>query len=296
MGKFSNIDGGTVVQYELARILKEIDINVKIYSSLHITNQIFNDFYNNDFPIDDNVVVIYCEGTQGNPLNAKYVVRWMLSPLGTNVPFSRLYTWNKNELVYYFNSELKMYDEQENQKNPSLYKLLRSIYIPKIVKQTIFDKRDGVCHTFRKDHFHTEGFKIFHPSNSFEITRNHSIEECISYFNTYEIFICYDPLTFYIVIAAICGCIPIVCKLNGLTKKQWTKTQGVTEYLKYKELDYLYGIAYGEEDLQYAKDTIHLVRDQWNDILEYNKQKTIIPFLKDIQNFETLQNTIANNY
>ena len=48
--------------------------------------------------------------------------------------------------------------------------------------------------------------------------------------------------------------------------------------------------------MQYATDTIHLVKEQWDDILKFNKEKTIIPFIIDIQNFENMQNTIQNNY
>jgi hypothetical protein len=60
-------------------------------------------------------------------------------------------------------------------------------------------------------------------------------------------------------------------------------------------LDNLYGIAYGQEDLQYAQDTIHLVKEQWDDIVNYSKEKTIIPFINDLENFDSMQNTIQNN-
>ena len=296
MPHFDFKDGGTVAQYNLARILDELGQNVRIYShtGILIQNNIFNKFYNNDFPIDENSVVIYCEGTPGNPLNAKNVVRWMLSELGKNVPYDYVNTWEKNELVYYFNSETKF--DTSPGKMGNVYKFLSCLYINPLAKQNNFEERNGICYTIRKAHWHSNGITTIHPNSSFEITREHDQQECIDFFNKYKYFISYDPCTFLSIMAALCGCISIVYPINGLNKQQWIQTTAAVEYLKYKGLDNLYGIAYGQEDMQYAIDTIHLVKEQWDDILKFNKEKTIIPFINDIQNFENMQNTIQNNY
>jgi hypothetical protein len=297
MREFSFVDGGTVAQYNLARILDELGQTVRIYSSsgICIDNSLFNKFYRNDFPIDDNCVVIYCEGTGGNPLNAKNVVRWMLSELGQNVPYEMVHSWGKNELVYYFNSEPKFYYNPE--KLGSIYKFLNSLYINPCAKQINFEERSGVCYTIRKAHqIHKSGFQMVHPSNSFEITREHTQQQCIEFFNKYKWVVCYDSLTFYVVIAALCGCIPVVYKVNGLSKQEWIQTTAAAEYCKSKGLTNLYGIAYGREDMEYAQDTIHLVKEQWDDILEFNKEKTIVSFINDINDFDNMKNTIDKNY
>jgi hypothetical protein len=109
-------------------------------------------------------------------------------------------------------------------------------------------------------------------------------------------FISYDPLTFFSIMAALCGCISVVYPRDELTKKDWINTTAASEYAKSKGLDNLYGIAYGLEDVQYAIDTLHLVKDQWTDIQNFNKEKTVVPFINDIQNFENMQNTVQNNY
>ena len=108
----------------------------------------------------------------------------------------------------------------------------------------------------------------------------------------------YDSSTFYTIIAALCGCIPVVYKVQGLNKQQWIQTTAASEYVKSKGLDNLYGIAYGEEDLEYAESTIHLVKEQWDDIIKFNKEKTIVPFINDIQNFddERMLNNIGENF
>ena len=104
--------GGLVVQYELCKLLGEAGQNVRIISPSNCNNSICNKFYNNDFPIDENTVVIYGETIQGNPLKAKNVVRWILAEIGIIADINTCKTWGKNDLVYYFNSELKF------EKNP----------------------------------------------------------------------------------------------------------------------------------------------------------------------------------
>jgi hypothetical protein len=296
MPHFNLGDGGTTVQYNLAKILDELNQVVRIYpsSGIMLENPIFNKFYKNDFPIDDNVVVIYCEGTPGNPLGVKNVVRWMLSVLGQNVPYDYLLTWGKNELVYHFNSEPRFYNFPE--RINVMYKMLTSLYVNPELKQTNFDTRSGICYTIRKaPYIHKSGYSYVHPKNSFKI-HEQSQSECIEIFNKFKWFISYDSNTFLTHMAAMCGCISVVYKVNGLSKKDWLKTTAAAEYLKHTGLENLYGIAYGQEEMQYAMDTIHLARTQWDEIIDYCKKETIIPFINDINNFENMQNTIQNNY
>jgi hypothetical protein len=287
--------GGITVQFELCKLLCELGMNAKIKSNFHIKNHICNNYYNNEFPIDENVVAIYGETIKGNPLNAKNVIRWILAPLGFYFNYDTVNTWGKSDLVYYFNSEPKFYDNPE--KLGSIYKFLNCFYINPYAKQTNFEKRTGICYTIRKAHqIHKGGFKMVHPSNSFEIPGNYNQLRCIEVFNKYEWFMCYDSLTFYIIIAALCGCIPVVYKVDGLSKEQWIQTTAAAEYCRSNGINNLYGIAYGREDMKYAQDTIHLVKEQWDNILEFNREKTIVPFINDVNDFNNMQNTIEKNY
>lgn len=297
MSEFSFNDGGTVVEYLLAEKLSKLGQNVRIYPSYgkECPNPIFMNYYNNDFPIDDNAVVIYCEGTQGNPLNAKNVVRWMLSKLGQNVPYSHVYTWGKNELVYYFNSEEKIAKNPEKLGN--IYKLLNVIYVNPLAINHNLPSREGTCYTIRKL-FETHGKhkQHVHPPNSFEITRAHTQSDYISIFNKHKYFISYDSLTFLYVIAALCGCVSIVIKVDGLSKEDWLNTTVVAEYLKESGENTLYGIAYGAEDLENAINTLHLVREQWNKIVSYLENKYVVQFIEDINNWDNNVNTLSNNF
>ena len=262
MPKFSFIDGGTVVQYYLAKTLEEYGQNVRIYpsSGIKTNNSIFSKFYNNDFAIDDNTVVIYCEGTVGNPLNAKNVVRWMLSKLGQNVPYDFVNSWGKDELVYYITSEAKIANNPD--KLNIIYKILGAIYIHPLANNYNLNPRKGTCFTYRKA-IETHGKKpmIIHQRGSFEITRTHTQIECIKIFNNHKFFISYDSITFLSALAAICGCVSIVKKVDGLSKQDWLNTWGATlpDYLNTYE-EPLYGLAYGPEEVEFALNTLHLVK------------------------------------
>jgi hypothetical protein len=297
MPNFDFNDGGTVVQYELAKTLEEYGQNVRIYTSSNIKteNSIFSKFYNNDFPIDDNVVVIYCEGTQGNPLNAPRVVRWMLSKLGQNVPFSYLDTWSKNELVYYFNSEEKIQNNSEKLGN--IYKMLNVIFLHPLANNYNSKPRNGTCFTIRKAQQIHGTVPIFvHPPNSFEITRKNNQKQIINLFNKFKYFISYDSLTFLSAISAICGCISIIKKVDGLSKQSWLNTTAAAEYLKVNNEDMLYGIAYGADDLPNAINTLHMAKEQWLKIIKFLKEKYITKFIDDINNWDNMINTIETNF
>jgi hypothetical protein len=294
---FSFADGGTVIQYLLGNVLKENGQNVKIYpsSGKKTSNSIFSDFYNNDFPIDNNCVVIYCEGTQGNPLGAKNVVRWMLSKLGQNVPYDWVNGWNKNELVYYFNSEEKIKNNPDKLGN--IYKMLNVIYIHPYATNYNLNPRKGTCFTIRKaTHTHGKMPRIVHHPGSFEILKTHNQIECIKIFNNHKFFISYDSLTFLSVISALCGCISIVIKVDGLSKHDWLNTTAAAEYLQTSGETMLYGIAYGADDITNAINTLHMAKDQWTRIVQFSKEKYIDSFIYDINNWDNNVNTIQTNF
>jgi hypothetical protein len=292
--EYSNNCGGIVVQYYLAQILDKIGVKVRIkLNNNYIPNNIYNNYDNNDFELKD-TIVIYGETIKGNPLNAPNIIRWILAELGI-ISGKHIYkTWGLNDLVYYFNSELKFLKEPDKLNN--IYKNLSLLYIDPIFKN-INQERYGYCHTFRKTEFH-KNISLIHPQNSFEITREHKQEDYFHLFNKYEYFVSYDPLTFLSIIAAICGCISIIYPIEGISKKDWLKMTALADYLNDKNLESIYGIAYGYsfKEISNAYSTLPLVKDQWDDIHQYFKEKYIYPFIKDINNLSDCKNTIQNNF
>jgi hypothetical protein len=287
---FNMSDGGVTVQYYLAQILDKLGVRVRIVDNNLEKNSLYNNIFNNDIEIDESIVV-YCEGIMWNPLNAKCVVRWMLSPLGTNVPNSHIKTWNNKELVYYFNRENRF----EKEKVGSIYKILTCLYINPNIVNYMDINRNGTCFTIRKTHFYSSIQTIHNVNNDFQITKQHTQKDYIDIFNKYKYFVLYDPLSFLMTIAIMCGCITIVHPMNGMTKLEWLHTTYYSPYLIDRNLENIYGIAYGMEDVEYAENSIHLAYEQIKDMEQYFME-TIHLFINDIQNFENMQNTLENNY
>ena len=289
-------DGGINVLYYLAKKLEKTGKNVRIYPTHGIIdNPHFNKYYNNDFDIT-HCVVVYCEGTIGNPLCARYSVRWMLSELGKNVPYHYMNTWNQKELVYYFNTENRIESSPELQGN--VYKLLPLIIIPPIFKNINSGRiKSSCCFTIRKGNNMRKGFMQIHPQNAFEITRQHNHSDLFEIFNKFETFVSYDPITFLNSMAVLCGCVSIVAPMPNMSKDEWLKTTAGYGYLSSHKINGYYGIAYGQEEIEWAKSTIHLAKQQWDDIISYN-HKFYESFVEDLSHLEdgTLQNTVENNY
>jgi len=288
-------DGGVVVQYYFANVLQNMfKQNVFICNKFdnNANNNIFNTFINIDSIPDEeqeNTVVIYCEGLKGNPLKAKYVVRWMLSKLGQNVPFDFYYTWGPNEIIYFFLSQKDMVN------NLIPVKYLTLLYInPKITN--LNGVRKGTCFTRRKSFIHLNGTPDIHPNNSFEITKFHSQSDFISFFNQYEIFISYDPLTFLSIIAVMCGCVSVVVPIQDVSKQDYFKMTAFYDYMVDKNVSDIYGLAYGtsEDEIHFAKSTLHLGKKQITDIQNWFINKYINKFIQDIHNWNDNSNTLLS--
>ena len=296
--KFSTNDGGITVQYYLAYTLSKLGINTQIYNEhdKNAHNCIYNNFVDNIENIDfDNTIVIYCEGVQGNPLNAKYVVRWMLSKLGQNVPYHYYYTWNKNELVYFFNSEKEMVDNNKH------FKLLTLYYFNSEINNNN-NERKGLCYTTRKKRKFKNNVDINIINNTYnliklpvyEITRCQDQRDYIDIFNKHEYFMTYDPYTFLSIIAILCGCISIIYPIDEVSKIEYFKMTPYYEYMVEKNCFEIYGLAYGmtDEEINYAKNTMHLAKDQMIDIQKWFINKNIKQFLVDINDWSKNYNTL----
>jgi hypothetical protein len=233
----------------------------------------------------------------GNPLKAKYIIRWILAEISVNTTSDIYKVYGKDDLIYYFNKEIKFDNNPE--KIGSIYKMLTLIYLNPKVTMTNFEKRNGWCFTYRKSYIH-KNINNIHPTEAYELDRFISQDDSIKAFNKYKYFVCYDPLTFLAMMSLLCGCITIIYPIEGMNKKEWLNTTIFSDYMKYNNINNIYGLAYGIEDLSFAEETISKAPKLVNDVINSINNKYIELFLDDVEKLFkkeiTLENTVANNY
>jgi hypothetical protein len=295
-----DIGGVLILTYFAIKINEILKDNVVYLFNDNTTIINTENFYFNNFTKDrnfnkENTIVIYAEGVVGNPLNAKYVIRWILAELSINSAADIYKSWGKDDLVYYFNKEERMNKNPE--KIGNIYKILTLIYLNPKVIMTNLEKRNGWCFTYRKSNIH-KNIDIIHPSEAYELARFISQDKCVEVFNKYKYFVCYDPLTFLSIMSLLCGCITIIYPIKGTSKKEWLSSSIFNEYMKDNNIDDIYGLAYGIEDLSFAEETISKAPKLVNDVINSINNKYIELFLDDIENKKEIkfENTVDNNY
>lgn len=266
--------GGVVALYNLARIIDEAGFACKIFdmNRLNLPNSIFEKYVTEE-EVNENTVVVYPEVAFGNPLKAKYVVRWILCELGIHCPHDIYRTWGQDDYVYHYCT----YNSEKNVKN---HNILAPLYLNPALKN-YGKSRSGYCHIIRKAHKFHKPLKYIHPENSLFLDDNLSQEILIEIFNIKEYLICYDPYSFIIVMAALCGCIPIIVPIARISKNEWFKSVSMSIILEQSAEHKLKGIAYGLEEIEYARNTLHEVRNQQELHVKYGEQ-SVYRFINDM--------------
>lgn len=253
--------GGIKVMHKLCHLLNEngypsylmpiyIRDTFNVYANYNtplITDEILNNL--------DDAIVIYPEGIRGNPLNAKNIVRWILGP-ALNDDYS---TYAVDDLVYWYMDYY--YVEEVGQRDNQL--MISELHTD-IFKNNQLN-RIGSCYAIRKG----SPKELVHPSDSHEIKYHDAgnLNKISDIFNTVEKFYCYDNYTFLAVQAAMCGCISIVIPDGNKTKEEWLMGSRFNKF----------GIAYGEDDIPRALETLPLLYKEIENT-EQNMIEQIIQF------------------
>lgn len=283
--RFDENSGGKIVLHQLCHLLNEMGIEARlwenyrlIFDKKNIIKSLFgflkyfrktihrrftvNKNWNTPIATKEDIkdaIVIYPEIVEGNPLNAKYVVRWLLHKPGFH---NGKVEYNKDDLIVGYGKNFSTEEYEITDEN-----LLTITYVmTDIYKQTNFDKRTGSCYMVRKG----TNKEFVHDKDAICVD-GYSHEELAKVFNKVDTFISYDTYTFYSKYAALCGCKSIIIPDENVSKKEWHPNESKW-----------YGLSYGLDDIEYALQTkdkmIENIKEQEQD--NVNQVKNFVKLYK----------------
>lgn len=174
-------------------------------------------------------VVLYPEVVPGNRLRARHVVRWLLHKPGFH---TGKVGFGADDLLFHYQAAFN---------DPTLGTHADNLLTLTWLNDTYGDlgvgHRSGSAYLIKKG----RGRPIVHDLTNSTLVDALGHAEKAAVFNRVERFYTYDPYTLYSRYAAICGCVPIIVPEPGVTREQWVP----------REED-RYGLAYGEEDIDWA--------------------------------------------
>jgi hypothetical protein len=190
-------------------------------------------------------VIVYPEIISGNPLNSKYVVRWLLHKPGF---FYKHVVFGSDELTFFFQHDFRDGCEWVDPENMLNINWVRDdIYFNQGLT-----KRTGACRLIRKGNF--SGLEEGYDDEAI-ILDGMSHLEMAQIFNRTKFLFCHDPYTMYCYYAVLCGCVPIIVPFDGLSKEDWRSTAL-----------FKHGIAYGMDEAEWAEKTRGKLIDEFSAI------------------------------
>lgn len=196
-------------------------------------------------------IVLYPEVCYGNPLNAKYVARWLL-----------YHYQYKDDKEAYDSADLFIGYRDVFNDCPQFsgkQNILINVFDSRLYYQYNFGQRTGNCYIIRK------GRKRADLPSSFDgpVVDDMTEEDIVKAFNECEYCYSYDTQTFYSSIAAVCGCKSIIVLEPGKTAADYTSGD-----------DNRFGVAYGfdDEEIERAEKT----KEQLIESLERFKDQNLV--------------------
>ena len=212
--------------------------------------------------IIEQAIVVYPETRSGNPLQSPRVARWMLHKHGFFGVNAKI---GPNEEVFYFHPA---YVEDFNEIPDDRILTVGGEYFNEYMYKNLGLPRLGTCRMIRKGKH--SGHLIPKPDSSILLDgKSHS--EIAKVFNTTEIFYCHDQYTAFLYFAVLCGCVPVVVPQPGLSSKDWRNG-----------IEFKHGIAYGEDEIEWARNTSHILK---SDVVAINdaRNASVLRFLDTIR-------------
>jgi hypothetical protein len=247
--------GGVMVNHSLANYLAKLGENSYIYANS--TKEGYSSTlipWRTDIDYDPQNTILICSAGAGEHTFEHYIPENI-----KNIP--NKVKWLVNDQVKYYPEGEKFYTycdyfpTLENQK-------VDGNFLSLDIEHNIFfnnnTTRKGGC-------FYTKGTQIknkYHKDNDLSLDNIYSMPSfqrnlyLSEVFNSKEYFICYSHRSFIAAIAALCGCTVIVIPYDDTPREYWENNFPTFKY----------GIAYGIDDIQWALDTKHLVRENLQNI------------------------------
>lgn len=177
-------------------------------------------------------IVVYPEIVDDNPVRAPHVVRWFLHRPGYH---TGKVSYGDGETYFFY---------QDAFNDPSInpddeHRLSVAQWNPAYVDRNQ-GQRHGTCYLVRKGTESAAGRIRDDEVRVDDMTH----EEAADAFNQHDYLRCFDLYTMYATYAAVCGCVPVIEPVDGLTKEQW-----------YPDERDRYGLAYGWDDVAWARET-----------------------------------------
>ena len=303
--------------YMLAKNLEKYGEQVRIYNiyNNYILNNIFNNF-SYDLSDLENKIIIYSYKISGNPLKTKFYIKILLNDNNKNSFLNNNFFINtsdknifidkyknifdsiiKNNFLYYFavdnNFNINYLKNNENIiNNENIYNNSVSLTFFEFnpLLKNLKKERKKYCHnSYDKINIRfkslIDDLNLSENNDLYQIDKHNIFNDYIEIFNNYEFFISFEPYSYLNFVATLCGCVTIIYPIAGISKNNWMEKTILVDYLKYKKNDFIYGISYGIYDIEYAKNTINDVHEQWNDISLFFKDNYINTFLNKIHSY-----------
>jgi len=253
------------IEQKFLKLLIKIRTWLKIPTIVRKINRKIRSSYPNfvwKFLDRENTVVIYAENEPGNPLQAKHIARWIMMNPKEDLGGSK---YASNEHLFLYNNSYTVNERFNNQIKGFLTSIDMNYHLQTFFNQHL-DRKGGV-YIIRKgvNKPHDKHPKEFKKVD--DLLMKLSDTEKAKFFNEINTFIIYDPATFIAIQAALCGCEVIVIPDEG----------GEFSEDNLKKKNRINGVAYGFDDLGWAKETLHLLKPSME---EKNMQslETIIKF------------------
>lgn len=272
----TQISGGLIALHKLAYELANMGHNVYIFCKPNYPHKNITTITSNNRQLDghkyevswepfsfnyENTVAIYPEHALGNKFYVKNIVRWVMYHTTTD---EESY-FTENEYIFNYGNFKTNFNREDGKLKVVDYNLDLFYNENK--------KRKGFCHIFGKETPNNYE-SILGVFNSVDIT-NYKEKTDLNLlrqeFNKYEYFLTFDQKTYLSAAAALCGCKTIILK-NDISSDILP-----VEY-RLENPEFMFGVAYGIEDLSWAEKTIHLVRDHITN-LDKTNQKSVKNFI-----------------